>query len=92
MRDANGSVNLDDGEFNREDGFESPRSVRTNTNVVILWDMLKEKFRPSEEDEIARLIGNQLILKCQELRDEYNNFYEIYLEVQESEIDAKLKL
>lgn len=31
-------------------------------------------------------------MKCEELRDEYNNFYEIYLEVQESEMDAKLKL
>ena len=44
MREANASLNLGEDEFNRDFGIEdqeSPRSVRTNTNVVILWDMLK---------------------------------------------------
>lgn len=44
MREANASVNPLDDEFSRDIGLEdqhSPRSVKTNTNVVILWDMLK---------------------------------------------------
>jgi hypothetical protein len=46
MREANANVNLGDGEFNTEIGLEdSPRSVNTNTKVVILWDMLKVSAR-----------------------------------------------
>ena len=55
---------------------------------------LQEKLRRSEEDEMQRIIGQELIQKCEDLRDEYNNFFEIYqdmmMEKQESE--AKIQM
>lgn len=35
------------------------------------------------------MIGTELIQKCEDLRDEYQNFLEIYNEVQESEMQVQ---
>jgi hypothetical protein len=66
----------------------------------------QKKFRKCEEDEIARLVGTELIQKAevsqhqfgeltifclQELREEYTNFLEIYQEVLEEHSVKKAK-
>lgn len=48
------------------------------------------KFRKSEEDEVARLIGPSLIHKCEELRDELARYMEIYNDMM-SEKEQKLQ-
>ena len=35
------------------------------------------------------MIGIELIQKCEDLRDEYQNFLEIYNEIQESEMQVQ---
>jgi len=52
--------------------------------------MLKSKFRKAEEQEMARIIGWELIQKCEDLRDEYKNFYEIYQDVTEESAASEL--
>jgi len=67
-------------------------SVKTNNNVVLLWDILKSKFRKSEEEELARVIGRTLLQNGEDLRDEYATFYEIFLDIQESKSHARAQV
>jgi len=74
-----------------EEDSPSSRSLNTDNNVVLLWDMLKTKFKKSEEDEISRVIGRQLIQKCEDLRDEYKNFHEIYMDMMNEQLESQSK-
>ena len=38
-------------------GFGGDDTLSQNQGVVLLWDMLKSKFKSAEEQEVARIIG-----------------------------------
>lgn len=40
-------------------------------------------MRKSEEDELIRLIGRELIEKCEEVRDQYDNLKDIMKDMEE---------
>lgn len=52
--------------------------MEENTHkVVIVWDLIKDNLKKSEEDEFIRLIGPELIEKNEELRAEVENYMDI---------------
>ena len=47
---------------------------------VTVWDLLKQRVRPSEQEEMSRIIGSDIIQECYELKEELANMQEIYAE------------
>lgn len=69
-------------------GFSDFAPPLTPSNLSLLWDTLKvslirylinaqSKLKKSEEEEIARIIGLDLIQKCEDLKREFTTFHEI---------------
>jgi len=52
---------------------------------VIIWDLIKKRLRKSEEDEMARLIGLELVTQLEELRDELNALLVIQEDMEEDQ-------
>ena len=48
--------------------------------LITVWDLLKQRVRKSEEEEMARIIGSDIIQECYELKEELANMQEIYAE------------
>jgi len=68
--------------------WEEHKNDNSQRKIILLWDQLKDKLRKSEEDEMARLIGTELIYKVEELRVQYENMMEIVTDM-ESESESK---
>lgn len=47
---------------------------------ITVWDLLKQRVRPSEREEMARIIGSEVIQEVDDLKDELANMQEIYAE------------
>eukprot|EP00347_Sterkiella_histriomuscorum_P007591 403348332 len=57
--------------------------------ITLMWDLLKTKLRKSEEDEMARLVGREIIQKAEDLRDQYQTMAEILNEMEENDIQQQ---
>lgn len=51
-----------------------------SSSIVTVWDLLKKKVRASEENELARIIGQDLIQETYDLKEELANMQDIYSE------------
>ena len=61
------------------------------TSIVTVWDLLRKKVRASEQNEISRIIGTQLISEINDLKEELANIQDIYLEFGgKAKLDSKL--
>ena len=59
-------------------------AISDKNSIVILWDLIKGRLRPSELSEMSRLIGNELIDKVEDLRRELENLIDITTDMRET--------
>jgi hypothetical protein len=55
---------------------------QSNVKVVILWDLIKNRIKESEEDEMCRMIGKGLIDSLEDLRFELQSLVDISQELE----------
>lgn len=67
--------------------YQDDHSADTGPKIVILWDLLKKRLRPSELTEMSRLIGSELIDTLEDLRSELENFISINNDIRQERLE-----